>query len=95
MLVFPFWVGMVLAALAASPARAEGDDAFEFFREEAKVYTASLRAEPTARAPVAVDVVTAEEIAAYGYRSLADLLRFRAGMDVICARYADRNPARV
>ncbi len=95
MLVFPFWVGMVLAALAASPARAEGDDAFEFFREEAKVYTASLRAEPTARAPVAVDVVTAEEIAAYGYRSLADLLRFRAGLDVTDARSADGNRASV
>lgn len=93
MLRFPFWVGVVLGALAASPARAEGGDAFEFFREEAKVYTASRRLEAAAGAPVAVDVVTAEEIAAYGYRSLADLLRFRAGLDVYDARSADGSRA--
>ena len=93
MFAFPLWVGMLLAALAASPARAEGDDAFEFFREEAKVYTASRRVESAWRAPVAVDVVTAEEISAYGYASLADLLRFRAGLDVYDARSADGSRA--
>ncbi|MDP3542401.1 MAG: TonB-dependent receptor [Elusimicrobiota bacterium] len=82
-------------ALAAFPAGAAEDDAFEFFREEAKVYTASRRLEATAQAPVAVDVVTAEEIAAYGYRNLADLLRFRAGLDVSDARSADGNRASV
>lgn len=93
MAYFPVWVGLILGALAASPARAEGDDAFEFFREEAKVYTASRRAESAWRAPVAVDVVTAEEIRAYGYASLADLLRFRAGLDVYDARSADGSRA--
>ena len=83
---------LLLAALPAFPAAARaGDDAFEFYREEAKVYTASRRSEPAARAPVAVDVVTAEEIRAYGYQSLADILRFRAGMDVISGRSADGN----
>lgn len=92
--MFPFWVGVVvLATLAASAARAEGGDAFEFFREEAKVYTASRRAESVWRAPVAVDVVTAEEIRAYGYTSLPDLLRFRAGLDVYDARSADGSRA--
>lgn len=83
--------GLLLAAFSAVPARA--DDAFEFFREEAKVYTASRRPESAWRTPVAVDVVTAEEIKAYGYRDLWDILRFRAGMDVIDGRSADGNRA--
>ena len=83
---------LLLLALAAVPARAQ-DDAFDFFREEAMVSVASRRPEAAWRAPVAVDVVTAEEIKAYGYSSLPDLLRFRAGMDVICARSADGNRA--
>jgi iron complex outermembrane receptor protein len=81
---------LLLLALAAVPARA-GEDAFEFFREEAKVYTASRRSEPAARAPVAVDVVTAAELQAYGWRTLGDILRFRAGMDVLDGRSADGN----
>ena len=82
---------LLLLALAV-PASAQ-DDAFEFFREEAMVSVASRRPEAAWRAPVAVDVVTAEEIKAYGYSSLPDLLRFRAGMDVVCARSADGNRA--
>ncbi|MCM2304027.1 MAG: TonB-dependent receptor [Elusimicrobia bacterium] len=83
---------LLLLALAAVPARAQ-DDVFDFFREEAMVHVASRRPESALLAPVAVDVVTAEEIKAYGFASLPDLLRFRAGMDVICARSADGNRA--
>lgn len=83
---------LLLLALSASPAFAQ-DDAFDFFREEAMVEIASRRRESAWRAPAAVDVVTAEEIKAYGYASLPDLLRFRAGMDVVCARSADGNRA--
>lgn len=82
--------GAALLGALALPARAE-DDAFDFFREEAKVYTASRRPEPAWRAPVAVDVVTGEEIKAYGYTNLADILRFRTGMDVIDGRSGDGN----
>lgn len=85
----------VLAALAATAARAQQQDAFEFFREEAKVYTASRRLESTESSPVAVDVVAAEEIKAYGYRSLGDLLRYRVGLDVSDARSADGNRTNV
>ncbi|MBI2387206.1 MAG: TonB-dependent receptor [Elusimicrobia bacterium] len=83
---------MLLLAFAAVPARAQ-DDVFEFFQEEATVSVASRRPESAWRAPAAVDVVTSEEIKAYGYSSLPDLLRFRAGMDVVCARSADGNRA--
>jgi iron complex outermembrane receptor protein len=81
-------------SLAASPAHA-GDDAFEFFREEAHVYTASRRAEPALQAPVAVEVITADEIRAYGYTEIWDALRYRAGMDVIDGSSADGNRAAV
>ncbi|MBI2789287.1 MAG: TonB-dependent receptor [Elusimicrobia bacterium] len=83
---------LLVLALAAAPAAAQSD-AFEFFREEAMVSVASRRPEAAWRAPVAVDVVTAEEIKAYGYSNLPDLLRFRAGMDVVSARSADGNRA--
>ena len=87
-----FLLGTLFAALAASSALAE-NEAFDFFREEAQVYTASRRSEPAIRAPVSVDIVTAAEIKAYGWQSLADILRFRAGMDVIDGRSADGNRA--
>ncbi|MDD5303164.1 MAG: TonB-dependent receptor [Elusimicrobia bacterium] len=86
--------GALMAALFSSPALA-GDDAFEFFREEAKVYTASRRAEPAAQAPVAVEVITADEIRAYGYTEIWDALRYRAGMDVVDGRSVDGNRALV
>jgi len=83
---------ILLLAILASPALA-ADDAFEFFREEAKVYTASRRSEDARRAPMAVDVITSEEIRAYGYANLADILRYRAGLDVLDGRSADGNRA--
>jgi len=83
---------LLFLAIAAAPAFAE-DDAFDFFREEAKIYTASRRPEPAWRAPVAVDIITAEEIKAYGYSNIADILRFRAGMDVNDGRSSDGNRA--
>lgn len=87
---------LIAAALliAASSAFAD-DDAFEFYKEEAEVVTASRRAEPAWRAPAAVDVVTAEDIKAYGVREIWDALRYRAGMDVIEGRSLDGNRALV
>lgn len=84
------------AALAAlAPVRARANDDFDFFREEAKVFTASRRVEPALQSPVAVEVVTADEIRAYGYTEIWDALRFRAGMDVVDGRSADGNRALV
>lgn len=99
-----FLAGMLLAlpsaqALAAegeprpSSGRAESVDAFEFFQEEAKVVTASRREQPVSEAPVAVDVITAEDIKASGATHLWDLLRFRVGMDVLDGRSVDGSRA--
>ncbi|HEX4047105.1 MAG TPA: TonB-dependent receptor, partial [Elusimicrobiota bacterium] len=77
----PLLAALLLAA-AASPVRAEGD-AFEFYKEEAQVVTASRRSEPALNAPAAVDVITAADIKAYGFKELWDVLRYRAGMDVL------------
>jgi iron complex outermembrane receptor protein len=76
-------LNMVLISQLTQSATAESEDAFEFFQEEAKVVTASRREQPISEAPVAIDVITAEEIKASGAVNLPDLLRFRTGMDVI------------
>ena len=40
-----------------------------------RVYGASERLQPVTEAPASVSFITAEEIARYGYRTLADVLR--------------------
>jgi iron complex outermembrane receptor protein len=80
--------------LLAASARA-ADDPFDFFREESQIVTASRRPEPASRAPAAVDVVTAEDIAAYGFKNIWDALRYRAGVDVLDGASIDGNRALV
>lgn len=81
-------------ALAAIPGGA-GDNAFEFFEEEAKVITASRRMQTITEAPVAVDVITAEEIRQFRAANIWEILRFRAGLDVIEGRSGDGQRALV
>ncbi|HEX4048349.1 MAG TPA: TonB-dependent receptor plug domain-containing protein, partial [Elusimicrobiota bacterium] len=74
-----------LLAVLAAPARADGaggESVFQFFQEEATATTALLRPAPTNRSPLAVDVITAEEIKASGALNIWDLLRYRVGVDV-------------
>lgn len=73
----------------------ETPDIVSFLEQEYKVYTASRKLELAKNSPVAVDVITAEEIKASGAGTLADLLRFKVGMDVIDGRSADGNRAEV
>ncbi|MFI5349430.1 MAG: TonB-dependent receptor plug domain-containing protein [Elusimicrobiota bacterium] len=80
--------------LLAAPASAD-DEAFEFFKEEAQVVTASRRPEPALRAPAVVDVVTAEDIKAYGFRNIWDALRYRVGVNAIDGTSIDGNRALV
>lgn len=61
-------------------------DLFEFFREEARVITASRRPQPLYRAPATVYVVSGEELRASGAQTLWDGLRRVPGMDVINIR---------
>lgn len=68
---------VVFDALAAE------DESLEFFQEEAQVTTASRRPQSILETPVAVDVITTEEIRASGVTNIWDLLRFRIGMDVL------------
>ncbi|MDE2490442.1 MAG: TonB-dependent receptor [Elusimicrobia bacterium] len=86
---------LAAAALLLAASASAAEDAFEFYKEEAQVVTASRRAEPALSAPAAVDVVTAEDIRAYGFASLWDALRFRPGMDVVDGRSLDGNRALV
>ncbi|MBI4249370.1 MAG: TonB-dependent receptor plug domain-containing protein, partial [Elusimicrobia bacterium] len=68
-------------------ASAAGNEALQFFEEEAQVITASRRRQSARDTPLPVDVITEEEIRASGSLNLWDLLRFRVGMDVL-----DMNP---
>ena len=87
-------LALALALSLAAPAFA-ADDAFEFYKEEAQVVTASRRPEPALNAPAAVDVVTAADIKAYGFKEIWDVLRYRAGMDVLDGDSLDGNRALV
>src|SRR5688572_31589873 len=48
-----------------------------------QVYGASERLQPVMEAPASISFITAEEIARYGYRTLADILRSIRGMYVL------------
>ncbi|HVO33552.1 MAG TPA: Plug domain-containing protein, partial [Elusimicrobiota bacterium] len=84
-----FLIACAFAASLARPALADDGDAFQFFQEEAEVVTASRRPQLLEDIPMAVDVVTAEEIRASGATTIADLLRYRVGMDVLDGRSVD------
>lgn len=88
---------LLSASLAAgalgAPAASWPEDELQFFADEARVLTASRRLEPVAAAPSAVEVITAEEIRASGAVHLADLLRFKAGMNVLDGRTGEGNRA--
>lgn len=83
-----------LAVSAATAAEDAGAD-LEFFAQEAEVVTASRRPEPAAEAPVAVEVVTAEDIRRSGAVNLWDFMRFRVGMGVVEGRSGEGNRALV
>ncbi len=59
---------------ASSSAQAAGEDAIQFFEEEAKIVTASKRLEGLHDAPGVVTVITKEEIRSFGFVSLVDVL---------------------
>jgi|SRR5579863_5251918 len=80
-----------LLFLPASLSFAAVDESVQYFEEEAQVTTASRRLQPAREAPVAVDVITQEEIRASGATTIWDLMRFRVGMDVMDGRAADGN----
>lgn len=83
------------AALAAQGSWAAAEDAFSVFQEEATVVTATRRPQKISESPVSVEVITAEDIRRSGAVNLWDVLRFRAGMDVVDGRSADGNRALV
>ena len=78
----------VLLLAAAAPARAgdPADEVFKFFAEESQAVTALRHPASIDRSPLAVDVVTAEEIKTSGALDVWDLLRFRLGLDVVGGR---------
>ena len=83
-------------AVAVPPAGgSSADDAFNFFLQEAQVVTASRRAQKKSDSPVAIDVITREEIEKSGAQTIYDLLRFRVGVDVEEGTSFEGNPALV
>ncbi len=84
---------LLLPVLLISGARAQEEPgaALSFFEEENAVVTASRRRESAWRSPLAVEVITGQEIRESRASSLGDLLRFRAGLDVLDGRSTDGN----
>lgn len=87
----------VAAAVSQTPSAADsaGGDAFDFFLKEAEVVTASRRQQKISDSPVAIEVITRQEIASSGARDIWDLLRFRVGLNVAQASSIDGNSAEV
>lgn len=81
-------VFLLIATLAvAQPAGLDlGDEDLEDLAK-IQVYSASRHLQNTSEAPASVNIITAEEIQAYGYRTLADILRSIPGFYVT----SDRN----
>lgn len=84
---------LLFSAAASASAAEEGRSELEFFAHEAQTITASRRLQPVREAPVAVEVITGEEIRTSGATNLWDLLRFRVGVDVLDGRSVDGNRA--
>lgn len=83
--------GVALAAglaLAADPGPPDlaGDDVFDFYAEEATVVAAAKHAQAVADAPASVSVITAADIEAHGYRTLAEALQGVPGFHVLYDR---------
>src|SRR5258708_21527466 len=81
--LFAVILNITVIETLAFPARADSNDAFQFLREEATVVTASRREQSIREAPVAVDVITSEEIKASGVTNIWDLLRYQPGVEVV------------
>ncbi|MES1254810.1 MAG: TonB-dependent receptor [Acidobacteriota bacterium] len=79
---------LVVLSLAVAPAASAQDPLPELSLEDlmqldsGRVFGASLRTQPVTEAPSSVSFVTAEEIARYGYRSLAEILNGVRGLYV-------------
>jgi outer membrane receptor for ferrienterochelin and colicins len=83
----PAAVFLIIAAMSSSPAWAQsslGDLNLEDLMklDAGQVFGASERLQPVTEAPASVSLITAEDIARYGYRTLADILRAVRGIYV-------------
>jgi iron complex outermembrane receptor protein len=80
---------IVIACLVLSQTTAlwaTGDDAFQFFQEEAKVVSASRIPQSRSLAAATTYVVTSDEIKASGAQNIPDALRNVPGVDVMQTR---------
>jgi outer membrane receptor for ferrienterochelin and colicin len=91
-----FWKGhtihaciCVCIAAWALPAAAQGSDKLPSLEQllSAEVVTASRFAQAQTQAPASVEVITADQIRALGYRSLTDALRGVAGIHITNDHY--------
>jgi outer membrane receptor for ferrienterochelin and colicins len=80
---------VVFLALMAAPRAGEAQQALPdvsledlMHMDTGRVFGASERIQPVTEAPASVSFITADEIARYGYRTLADILRGVRGMYV-------------
>jgi iron complex outermembrane receptor protein len=97
------WMLPLIAALAllgpqtvlADQAADSTDQTFDFFLQEAKVVSASRREQNKSDSPVAIEVITHDDIVASGATNIVDLLRFQVGVDVADGTSLEGNGAEV
>jgi iron complex outermembrane receptor protein len=82
------WLLLILAGICIAREDAAGQGVQDLSLEElmevdaGRVFAASERMQPVTEAPASVSFITAEEIARYGYKTLADILHGVRGMYV-------------
>jgi iron complex outermembrane receptor protein len=97
------WMLPLIAALAlfgpqvvlADQATDSTDQTFDFFLQEAKVVSASRREQNKSDSPVAIEVITHDDIVASGATNIVELLRFQVGIDVAESTSLEGNAAQV
>jgi iron complex outermembrane receptor protein len=72
--------------MGLGPAAWAGEDLFGFYAEEATVVAAAKRPQTLAEAPASAHVLTAEDIALFGYRTLGEALQSIPGFYVTTDR---------
>ncbi|MBI4249371.1 MAG: TonB-dependent receptor [Elusimicrobia bacterium] len=84
--IFRIYLVIGLVSAEVFGASAAGNEALQFFEEEAQVITASRRSEPLAEAPSNITIIAEQQIRDSGARTLSELLSTLPGIQITTHR---------